>query len=61
MATPDRDALDTKIKDSIAQVNADHLKDAYRFRGPEGLIEKLTQLGPERAARAAKMLGYDYD
>ncbi|MEZ0089971.1 hypothetical protein [Streptacidiphilus sp. EB129] len=61
MATRDRDELDTKIKDTLAEIDAGHLQDAYRFRGPAGLTKKLGQLSPERAARAAKALGYDYD
>ncbi len=58
---PDMAALRAAASQDGANIDARGLEAAYALQGPAGLTKQLNEIGPERAARAAKVLGYDYD
>jgi hypothetical protein len=58
---PDHDAIRADIERGRAERDGQLLQDAYALRGDTGLTERLNEMGHERAALAAKTLGYDYD
>lgn len=54
-------ALRAAAAQDRAAIDGQLLKDAYALGGASGLTKRLEAMGRERAARAAKTLGYDYD
>ncbi|WP_327707550.1 hypothetical protein OG530_41015 (plasmid) [Streptomyces decoyicus] len=60
-AAQDRAAARAAAAQDIAKIDGQILKDSYERGGASGLTKRLEGMGRERAARAAKTLGYDYD
>lgn len=58
---PNFAALRAAAAQDLAAIDGQILKDAYERGGASGLTKRLEDMGRERAARAAKTLGYDYD
>lgn len=58
---PNFAALRAAAAQDRAAIDGQVLKDSYELGGASGLTKRLEDMGRERAARAAKTLGYDYD
>lgn len=61
MPKPDFAALKAAAAQDRAAIDGQVLKDAYERGGASGLTKRLESMGRERAARAAKTVGLNYD
>jgi hypothetical protein len=61
MPMPDFAALRDAAAQDIAAIDGKSLKRAYERGGPSALTKQLESMGRERAARAARALGFNYD
>ncbi|MEJ8654926.1 hypothetical protein WKI65_44520 [Streptomyces sp. MS1.AVA.3] len=60
-AAQDLAAARAAAAQDLTAIDGQVLKDSYERGGASGLTKRLEDMGRERAARAAKTLGYDYD